>query len=132
LDAYLQIRISKELKDNFSNLAAENNTDASSLVRGWVNDYVKKHERRTDMDVLEKLYEDGYKLKEALGGFDKAKRHAWELNNLVSNELDQFVEKVMTLHVKTESKMPKEILDTRDNISLAQAFVMGMLGEKRT
>lgn len=134
MDAYLQIRINKDVKERFAKVAKDNSTDTSSLVRGWIMEYLEEMEAKGDMskeETINNLYDAGYELKIALGGFSKAKKHAWELNNLASNDLNAFIEKAMTLHVQHDLTMPSELLTARSDSTLAQALVMGMLGEKR-
>ncbi|WP_026701615.1 hypothetical protein [Salibacterium aidingense] len=133
-NVYLQVRIDKDLKERFSAAAKKNGTDASALVRSWVTEYVREMELN-DVDRTEQinnLYDAGYKLKKAIDNKNKVKKEAWELNNLTSSNLSKFMEKVMTLYTQYEVSMPQEILEARQHSELAQALVMGMLGEERT
>ena len=49
MDTNLHIRLNKELKESFQEIAKGNNTDPSSLVRDWIGNYVAEH-RKTDED----------------------------------------------------------------------------------
>lgn len=132
--AHLQVRIDDDLKRRFIDIAGKQGSDASTLVRGWVLDYVKEMERKetavSESEVLNKLFDSGFDLQQKLGGFEKAKAQAWELNNLIHSDLNQFLEKIMTLYVKNQLTMPQEILEVRENNSYANAFVMGLIGQK--
>lgn len=66
MDTNLHIRISKELKENFQQIAKENNKDTSSLVRDWISNYVAEHQK-SDEDIAAELYKAGYQLQQSLG-----------------------------------------------------------------
>lgn len=82
-------------------------------------------------EAINNLYDAGNTIREKIG--EKAiKVQVWELSNSVkSNDMNQFMNKAMTLHARYGLSMPPELLKAKENTDLAQAFVMGMLGEKR-
>lgn len=42
----LNIRIEKELRDEFKRIAEENAQTPSVLIRKWIEDYIKKHKNQ--------------------------------------------------------------------------------------
>ena len=65
MDTNLHIRLNKELKESFQEIAKGNNTDPSSLVRDWIGNYVAEH-RKTDEDSAAELYLAGFQLRKHL------------------------------------------------------------------
>lgn len=128
----IQIRISKELKEKFNQLTKSEGTDPSTKIRTWIAEYVAENEKKLSDDsaIIDKLYNNGYTIQEKLGRA-KIKPKVWELLNHINSDLNKFVEEVITLHIELNLPIPNEILDCRENVFYAQAFVMGMLGDKR-
>ena len=68
MDTNLHIRLNKELKESFQEIAKGNNTDPSSLVRDWIGNYVAEH-RKTDEDSARVIF-GRIPIAQALGGRD--------------------------------------------------------------
>lgn len=61
MNTSLQVRISKDLKERFQQVAKENNKDTSTLIRDRISSYIAKHQK-PDEEVAAELYMAGYEL----------------------------------------------------------------------
>ena len=46
MDANIQIRISKEMKDKFRRIAKENAQNPSQLIRNWIEKYIEEESKK--------------------------------------------------------------------------------------
>lgn len=45
MDAYIQIRVSKEMKDEFKRIAKGNAQNPSQLIRNWIKKYIEENKK---------------------------------------------------------------------------------------
>src|SRR5690554_3618617 len=106
MDANLHIRISKDLKDSFQQIAKETNTDTSSLVRDWIWNYVAEHQK-SEEDQAAELYEVGYQLQQALGGREKvSKELAKQLQEYSLSNQKEFTQLILSTYMDHDLTIP--------------------------
>lgn len=55
MNAYMQIRMSKEMKDEFQRIAKENAQNPSQLVRNWIKDYIEENKKEELNKMLKEV-----------------------------------------------------------------------------
>ncbi|CAM4498293.1 putative transcriptional regulator [Paenibacillus endophyticus] len=130
MDANLQIRISKDIKESFQQIAKENNKDTSSLVRDWISSYIAEHQR-TDEEEAADLYRAGYQLQEALGGREHvSKEFAKQLQEYSLTNQKEFTQRILTTYLDLELTIPSCVSKTYKGYAYSQMFLLGLIGEK--
>lgn len=130
MDANLQIRISKDLKESFQQVAKENNKDTSSLVRDWISTYVAEHQR-ADEDVAAELYMAGYQLQEALGGRESVnKEFAKQLQEFSLTNQKEFTQRILTTYLELDLTVPSCVTKMYKGYAFSQMFLLGLIGDK--
>lgn len=130
MEANLQIRISKELKETFQQIAKENNKDTSSLVRDWIGNYIAEH-RRTDEELAADLYRAGHGLQQSLGGRESVgKEFAKELQELSLTDQKAFSQRILTVYIEHDLTIPACVSHTYKGYAFSQMFLLGLIGDK--
>jgi predicted DNA-binding protein len=130
MDTNLHIRLSKELKESFQELAKDSNTDPSSLVRDWIGNYVAEH-RRTDEDTAAELYLAGYQLQQALGGREHvSKEFAKQLQEHSLTNQKEFTQLILTTYMDLDLTIPSCLSKTYKGYAYSQMFLLGLIGDK--
>lgn len=55
MEAYMQIRMPKEMKDEFQRIANENAQNPSQLVRNWIKDYIEENKKEELNKMLKEV-----------------------------------------------------------------------------
>jgi len=130
MDANLHIRMSKELKELFQQIAKENNKDASSLVRDWISSYVAEHQK-SDEDLAADLYLVGYQLQQAIGGREKvSKEFAQQLQEYSLTNQKEFTDLLISTYLDLNLTIPSIVSKTSKGFAFSQMFLLGLLGDK--
>lgn len=130
MDTNLQIRISKDLKESFQQIAKENNKDTSSLVRDWISTYVAEH-RKTDEEIAADLYLAGYQLQQALGGrVNVSKEFAKQLQEYSLTDQKEFTQLILTTYMDLDLTIPSSVSKTYKGYAFSQMFLFGLIGDK--
>ncbi|OIA98568.1 hypothetical protein AK95_15450 [Paenibacillus sp. LC231] len=130
MDTNLHIRLNKELKESFQEIAKGNNTDPSSLVRDWIGNYVAEH-RKTGEDSAAELYLAGYQLQQALGGRDHiTKEFAKQLQEHSLTNQKEFTQLILTTYMDLDLTIPSCLSKTYKGYAYSQMFLMGLIGDK--
>jgi predicted DNA-binding protein len=130
MDTNLHIRISKDLKETFQQIAKENNKDTSSLVRDWISTYVAEHQK-SDEDIAEDLYIAGYQLQQALGGRDNvSKEFAKQLQEYSLTNQKEFTQLILTTYLDHDLTIPSSVSKTYKGYAFSQMFLFGLIGDK--
>ncbi|MFX3636153.1 MAG: CopG family ribbon-helix-helix protein [Candidatus Pristimantibacillus sp.] len=130
MDTNLQIRISKDLKETFQQIAKENNKDTSSLVRDWISTYVAEHQK-SDEDIAADLYMAGYQLQQALGGRDNvSKEFAKQLQEYSLTNQKEFTQLILTTYLDLDLTIPSSVTKTYKGYAFSQMFLLGLIGDK--
>ncbi|MCT1400615.1 hypothetical protein M4D81_16415 [Paenibacillus sp. p3-SID867] len=130
MDTNLHIRLNKELKESFQEIAKGNNTDPSSLVRDWIGNYVAEH-RKTDEDSAAELYLAGFQLQQALGGRDHVtKEFAKQLQEHSLTNQKEFTQLILTTYMDLDLTIPSCLSKTYKGYAYSQMFLMGLIGDK--
>jgi|GEM_PF-1381052 len=130
MDTNLHIRISKKLKESFQQIAKENNTDPSSLVRDWIGSYVAEH-RGTDEAVASELYLAGYRLQQALGGrAHVSKEFAKQLQEYSLTDQKEFTQQILTTYMDLDLTIPSCVTKIYKGFAYSQMFLLGLIGDK--
>lgn len=130
MDTNLQIRISKDIKESFQQVAKENNKDTSSLVRDWISTYIAEHQR-ADEDIATELYMAGYKLQEALGGRENVnKDFAKQLQEYSLTNQKEFTQLILTTYLDLDLTIPSCVSKTYKGYAFSQMFLFGLIGDK--
>jgi chorismate mutase len=130
MDTNLHIRISKDLKESFQQIAKENNKDTSSLVRDWILTYVAEHQR-SDEDIAADLYLAGYELQQALGGRENvSKEFAKQLQEYSLTNQKEFTQLILTTYLDLDLTIPSSISKTYKGYAFSQMFLLGLIGDK--
>ncbi|MGW9124001.1 hypothetical protein ACWGPW_03245 [Paenibacillus chitinolyticus] len=130
MDTNLHIRISKDLKESFQQVAKQNNKDTSSLVRDWISAYVTEY-RNSDEETAAELYVAGYQLQEALGGRDKvSKDFAKQLQEYSLTDQKEFTQLILTTYLDHDLTIPPVISKTYKGYAYSQMFLLGLIGDK--
>lgn len=125
MDDQIIVRIKKEVKKEFASLAKQNGTDTSTLIRDYVETYIKENRVSFDeeMDIMWQL---GHSLQKAMGV-----SHVFEYVKELQNTPDiQIVSRVMELLAAYEVRSPKLLLELEKNASLKFALIAGMMGDE--
>ncbi|WP_103110629.1 hypothetical protein [Brevibacillus reuszeri] len=130
MDANLHIRMSKELKELFQQIAKENNKDASSLVRDWISSYVAEHQK-SDENLAADLYLVGYELQQAIGGREKvSKEFAQRLQEYSLTNQKEFTDLLISTYLDLNLTIPSIVSKTSKGFAFSQMFLLGLLGDK--
>ncbi|QNK60299.1 ribbon-helix-helix protein, CopG family [Paenibacillus sp. PAMC21692] len=130
MDANLQIRITKDLKETFQQIAKENNKDTSSLVRDWISNYIAEH-RRTDEELAADLYRAGYGLQQSLGGRENVdKEFAKQLQELSLTDQREFTQRILAVYIEHDLTIPACVSRTYKGYAFSQMFLLGLIGDK--
>lgn len=130
MDTNLHIRISKDLKESFQQVAKVNNKDTSSLVRDWISAYVAEHER-SDEDIAAELYVAGYQLQQALGGRENvSKEFAKQLQEYSLTNQKEFAQLILTTYLDLDLTIPSCVSKTYQGYAFSQMFLFGLIGDK--
>ncbi|MET3291908.1 UNVERIFIED_CONTAM: putative DNA-binding protein [Brevibacillus sp. OAP136] len=130
MDANLHIRMSKELKESFQQVAKENNKDTSSLVREWISTYVAEHQK-SDEELAADLYLAGYQLQQAFGGREKvSKEFAQRLQEYALTNQKEFTHLIISTYLDLNLTIPSIVSKTSHGFTFSQMFLLGLLGEK--
>lgn len=130
MDTNLQIRISKELKESFQQIAKENHKDTSSLVRDWISNYIAEN-RKTDEEAAADLYRAGYRLQTALGGRERVnKEFAKQLQELSLTDQKEFMSMILTVYIDHDLTIPSSISNTSKGYAFSQMFLLGLIGDE--
>ncbi|MBP1995390.1 hypothetical protein [Paenibacillus eucommiae] len=130
MDANLHIRMSKELKDVFQQIAKENNKDTSSLVRDWISNYVAEHQKCNE-DLAADLYLAGYQLQQAFGGREKVdKEFAKQLQEHSLTNQKEFTQQILSTYLDLDLTIPSVVSKTSTGFAYSQMFLLGLLGDK--
>jgi len=130
LDTNLHIRISKDLKESFQQVAKDNNKDTSSLVRDWISAYVAEHQK-SDEDIAADLYMAGYQLQQALGGREKvSKEFAKQLQEYSLTDQPKFTQLILTTYLDLDLTIPSSVSKTYKGFAYSQMFLLGLIGDK--
>ncbi|MCR8656908.1 ribbon-helix-helix protein, CopG family [Paenibacillus endoradicis] len=130
MDTNLQIRISKDIKESFQQIAKENNKDTSSLVRDWISNYIAEHQR-SDEEVAAELYMAGYKLQEALGGRENVnKEFVKQLQEYSLTNQKEFTQLILTTYLDLDLTIPSCVSKTYKMYAFSQMFLFGLIGDK--
>ncbi|WP_336758377.1 hypothetical protein [Paenibacillus sp. USHLN196] len=130
MDTNLQIRISKDMKESFQQVAKDNNKDTSSLVRDWISTYISEHQR-VDEEIAAELYMAGYQLQEALGGRENVSNEfAKQLQEYSLTNQKEFTQRILTTYMDLDMTIPSCLSKTYKGFAFSQMFLMGLIGEK--
>ncbi|MGG4128818.1 hypothetical protein ABEW19_11130 [Paenibacillus illinoisensis] len=130
MDTNLQIRISKDMKESFQQVAKDNNKDTSSLVRDWISTYISEHQR-VDEEIAAELYMAGYQLQEALGGRGNVSNEfAKELQEYSLTNQKEFTQRILTTYMDLDLTIPSCLSKTYKGFAFSQMFLLGLIGEK--
>ncbi|WP_214628975.1 ribbon-helix-helix protein, CopG family [Paenibacillus agaridevorans] len=130
MDTNLQIRITKDLKETFQQIAKENNKDTSSLVRDWISNYIAEH-RRTDEELAADLYRAGYGLQQSLGGREYVdKEFAKQLQELSLTDQKEFTQRILAVYIEHDLTIPACVSRTYKGYAYSQMFLLGLIGDK--
>lgn len=130
MDTNLHIRISKDLKDSFQQVAKDNNKDTSSLVRDWISAYVAEHQK-SDEAIAADLYMAGYQLQQALGGREKvSKEFAKQLQEFSLTDQPKFTQLILTTYLDLDLTIPSSVSKTYKGFAYSQMFLLGLIGDK--
>ncbi|QRG66669.1 hypothetical protein [Brevibacillus choshinensis] len=130
MDANLHIRLSKELKELFQQIAKENNKDTSSLVRDWISSYVAEHQK-SDEALASDLYLAGYQLQQAFGGREKVnKEFAQRLQEYSLTNQKEFTDQIISTYLDLNLTIPSIVSKTSKGFAFSQMFLLGLLGDK--
>ncbi|MCU9602116.1 MULTISPECIES: hypothetical protein [Bacillaceae] len=130
MDTNLNLRISKELKESFQQIAKENNKDASSLVRDWISNYVAEHQK-SDEDLATELYRAGYQLQQALGGREKvSKQLVKELQESALTNQKEFTQQILNTYLDYGLTIPSVVSKIYNKYAFSQMFLFGLIGDK--
>jgi hypothetical protein len=130
MDTNLHIRISKELKSNFQQVAKETNKDTSTLVRDWSWNYVAEHQK-ADEDIASDLYLVGYQLQQAFGGRENvSKEFAKQLQELSLTDQKEFTQLILSTYLDLDLTIPSIVTKTQNGYAFSQMFLFGLLGDK--
>ncbi|MCM3570473.1 hypothetical protein [Neobacillus mesonae] len=130
MDTNLHIRISKELKENFQQIAKENNKDTSSLVRDWISNYVAEHQK-SDEDIAAELYKAGYQLQQSLGGREEvSKEFVKQLQEYALTNQKEFTQLILTTYLDLDLTIPSVVSKAYNKYAFSQMFLFGLIGDK--
>ncbi|WHY17110.1 hypothetical protein QNH28_16485 [Paenibacillus sp. G2S3] len=130
MDTNLQIRISKDMKESFQQVAKDNNKDTSSLVRDWISTYIAEHQR-VDEEIAAELYMAGYQLQEALGGRENVSNEfAKQLQESSLTNQKEFTQRILTTYMDLDLTIPTCLSKTYKGFAFSQMFLFGLIGEK--
>lgn len=130
MDTNLQIRIAKDLKETFQQIAKENNKDTSSLVRDWISNYIAEH-RRTDEELAADLYRAGYGLQQSLGGREHVdKEFAKQLQEFSLTDQKEFTQRILAVYIEHDLTIPACVSRTYKGYAFSQMFLLGLIGDK--
>lgn len=130
MDTNLQIRISKDMKESFQQVAKDNNKDTSSLVRDWISTYISEHQR-VDEEIAAELYMAGYQLQEALGGRENVSNEfAKQLQEYSLTNQKEFTQRILTTYMDLDLTIPSCLSKTYKGFAFSQMFLLGLIGEK--
>lgn len=130
MDTNLQIRISKDMKESFQQVAKDNNKDTSSLVRDWISTYIAEHQR-VDEEIASELYMAGYQLQEALGGRENVSNEfAKQLQEYSLTNQKEFTHRIITTYMDLDLTIPSCLSKTYKGFAFSQMFLLGLIGEK--
>lgn len=130
MDTNLQIRISKDMKESFQQVAKDNNKDTSSLVRDWISTYIAEHQR-VDEEIAAELYMAGYQLQEALGGRENVSNEfAKQLQESSLTNQKEFTQRILTTYMDLDLTIPSCLSKTYKGFAFSQMFLLGLIGEK--
>ncbi|MBP2241548.1 putative DNA-binding protein [Cytobacillus eiseniae] len=129
MDANLQIRISKNLKESFQQIAKENNKDTSSLMRDWISNYVAEHQK-SDEDLAAELYRAGYRLQQDLGGREKvSKEFVKQLQEYALTDQKEFTQLILNTYLDHDLTIPSVVSKTYKVYAFSQMFLFGLIGD---
>ncbi|GGF70880.1 hypothetical protein GCM10010912_15110 [Paenibacillus albidus] len=130
VDMNLNIRISKDLKESFQQVAKENNKDTSSLVRDWISAYVAEHQRSNEEMAVE-MYIAGYELQQALGGREQVnKAFVKQLQEYSLTNQKEFTQLLLTTYLDLDLTIPSNVTKTYKGFAFSQMFLLGLIGDK--
>ncbi|KQL43980.1 hypothetical protein AN963_21275 [Brevibacillus choshinensis] len=130
MDANLHIRLPKELKEQFQQVAKDNNKDSSSLVRDWISSYVAEHQK-SDEDLAADLYLAGYQLQQAFGGREKvSKEFAQRLQEHSLTNQKEFTDLIISTYLDLNLTIPSIVSKTTKGFAFSQMFLLGLLGDR--
>lgn len=130
MNTSLQVRISKDLKERFQQVAKENNKDTSTLIRDWISSYVAKHQK-PDEEVAAEIYMAGYELQQVLGGREYvSKEFANQLQEYSLTDQKQFSQLVLSTYLDLELTVPSIVSKTYQGFAYSQMFLLGLVGDK--
>ncbi|WP_189023492.1 hypothetical protein [Paenibacillus albidus] len=130
MDMNLNIRISKDLKESFQQVAKENNKDTSSLVRDWISAYVAEHQRSNEEMAVE-MYIAGYELQQALGGREQVnKAFVKQLQEYSLTNQKEFTQLLLTTYLDLDLTIPSNVTKTYKGFAFSQMFLLGLIGDK--
>lgn len=130
MDANLQIRISKELKESFQQVAKDHNKDTSTLIREWISAYVAEHQK-VDEEIAADLYKAGYHLQEALGGRERVdKELVKQLQEYSLTNQKEFTHQILTIYLDHDLTIPPCISKTYKGYAFSQMFLFGLIGDR--
>lgn len=130
MDTNLHLRISKELKESFQQIAKENNKDTSSLVRDWISNYVAEHQK-SDEELVTDLYMAGYQLQQALGGRGKvSKQLVKQLQESALTNQKEFTQLILNTYLEHDLTIPSVVSKTYNKYAFSQMFLFGLIGDK--
>lgn len=125
MDDQIIVRIQKEVKQEFVELAKRNSTDASTLIRNYVKTYNKEN-RVSFEEEMGTMWQLGHTLQQAMS-VSQVFEYAKELQNTPDVEI---VSRVMELLVMFKVRSPKILLELEKNASLKSALLAGMMAEE--
>ncbi|ASV70215.1 hypothetical protein [Cytobacillus kochii] len=130
MDTNLHIRISKDLKEIFQQVAKENNKDTSSLVRDWISNYVAEH-KKSDEDIAAELYLAGYQLQQELGGRKSvSKEFAKRLQEYALTDQKEFTQLILNTYLDLDLTIPSVVSKMYKGYAFSQMFLFGLIGDK--
>ncbi|WP_071394223.1 CopG family ribbon-helix-helix protein [Bacillus tuaregi] len=130
MDTNLHIRISKDLKERFQQIAKENNKDTSSLVRDWIMDYVAQHQKSEEAIAAE-LYLVGYQLQQELGGRNHVSKDlAKQLQEYALTDQKEFTQLILNTYMDHDLTIPSVVTKIYKGYAYAQMFLFGLIGDK--
>lgn len=130
MDTNLHIRISKDLKESFQQVAKENNKDTSSLLRDWISDYVAEH-LKSDEEMAAELYLAGYQLQQSLGGRENvSKEFVKQLQDYALTDQKEFTQLILTTYLDHDLTIPSIVSKTYKGYAFSQMFLLGLIGDK--
>lgn len=124
MDANLMVRIDGKLKERFAEIAKEKGTDPSTLVREFVDNYVKENQS-IEQEEMNTMWEAGNQLQKSIG----IEKSFIVSRNLMVAPINKFVETVMVELIGHNVQIPKQLLSVKDKPALKNIFIAGLIGE---